>query len=1055
MICANGIDEIQVKAKNGKPSLLFEALLKDAKGDVSTALENYAMANTPEFLNWYKGELDENGEPVFKEGFLSEGNKKYFYQKASASTQKTKTQELIDSARLNIRRKIKIYEQNPNLTDENERSIEKLDALSEKLVNLKEQEAVIEYLRASSSSLAAAKHRFDNLQAEIATGNSKKTKAEMMNELHQIKAYVSDYTIAIQMAYNYQAFASIDPNEKAKYDLYADANNLSLENIIKDISINGGYINSTYLIIARDLITESLFSEKEFEAVNEELKAAGKPQVTKESFKKELEISSRDVDVYSRWFSSPISINDVVLATFAKKIKSLVDIVRRNSINTEAKIDRAKKKYEKESGISSMNIKAFNDPFYQEVETINESGEKVKRLVFLDKIDWVGFESEKKRRKLDKDAKLKEAEKNIKDVDILDQTKRKINFEYTSWVSQNYDKVREVPYEKFWKNKKYALLEQNKPAFEYYNVLKEVFENAKESLPRRYRNNQFLPSIRREQLDRLSEGDWRSTWKEVKSSFGSPVRSTDTEYGILNIEGQEYKTVPVFYHNELEASETSYDLYRSMTLYAKMADNYKQLTSIQSEVDVFTDVINSRNAAKTTSTGSLIAEGFAKRIGIERFINKSDEPRFRQMFQDYMSAIYYGENKAQENPTVLKWSNLMTKYVAQNSLAMNVYSAVNNLAYGQIQNLIESIGSKYYSASDYRAGMSTYFSNSAQILADVGKASNKSKLTLVSELFEFRQGFRDYSVGDKSNAVKTVLGADPLMVLQNIGEHSIGYGIGLAYLNATKLKTKSGQTINLLEAYEKDGDSLKFRTDLELSNAELEKVQKKAQEQISYLFKKLQGNYTQIDSVPASRYVMGRFALLFRKHLYTNIKRRWGWQTVNYEAGVVEEGSYRQFFRAVFNTFGKVYKLDGAGALDSAKGIYSGEAKKALYEIGAALVIMTTLGLLWDDDDDDEAAFFRYNLTRLSSDLLFYVNPFDMWRTAKNPTSAIGTINKVLKFGRQLFDPFEEYERKEGTSEKGDNKLLRKAEDIIPVITQIENLLTPEEQLSAFQKLSL
>ena len=52
MVCANGISEIQVRAKNGKPSLLFESILKDVNGDKSKALEHYAMANTPEFLNW-------------------------------------------------------------------------------------------------------------------------------------------------------------------------------------------------------------------------------------------------------------------------------------------------------------------------------------------------------------------------------------------------------------------------------------------------------------------------------------------------------------------------------------------------------------------------------------------------------------------------------------------------------------------------------------------------------------------------------------------------------------------------------------------------------------------------------------------------------------------------------------------------------------------------------------------------------------------------------------------------------------------------------------------
>ncbi|NBO98810.1 MAG: hypothetical protein EBU90_01610 [Proteobacteria bacterium] len=1065
MVCENGISEIQVKAKNGKPSLLFDAILKDLNGDKSEALEQYAMVNTPEFLNWYKGELDENGEPVFNKGFISEGVNKYYYQ-TSNSNQKTKTQDLIDSAILNLKRKVKVYENQEgydNLPEKAKLHTKELKTLADAISELEEHKAVVEYLVASQRHIKSARTRFDSLQKEINNPNSIKTKSQLLNELHQVQAYVSDYTLAIQMAYNYESFNNIDPTERKKYDDYATEKDkdLKLEDVISDISINGGYISQTYLVLAREIMADSLYDAEDFSAINEELKAAGKPIITKETFKRELAVSSKDIDPFSRWFGSLVSVNDPVLASFAKRVKSVVDIVRRNSISTEARIDQAKKKYEAASGISSNNVKLFNAPFYEEVDTINELGNPVKRLAFVDKINYAGYEKALREKEIETEKREEELKKLLlisPDQELISNQLRAVRKDLKDWKKTNFDETKNEPRYSLWKNQKYESLEANKAAFEYYSVLKDVFESSKKGLPKTYRNYPYLPSIRREKLDRLGEGDWKSVVREIKSSFADPIRDTDTEYGLLTIDGQEQKTVPIFYHNELTAEETSYDLYRSMTLYAKMADNYKQLSSIQAEVEVFTDIINSRNAAKTTTSGSMVQEGFAKRIGIQRFINKSEEPRFRQMFNDYLSAIYYGETKAQENKTLLKWSNILTKYVAQNSLALNVYSAINNLAYGQIQNFIESSGSKFYSPQDYKDGMALYFSNSAQILADVGKASDKSKISLVSELFEFRQGFRDYAIGDKSTTAKNVINNDPLMVLQNIGEHSIGYGIGLAYLKGTKLKTKSGETINLYDAYEKEGNSLVFRKDLALSKEELNKIQKKGQEQISYLFKKLQGNYSQLDSVAASRYVMGRFALLFRKHIYTGIKRRWWSQTVNYEAGIVEEGSYIQFFRAVANSAKAAWKLDSPLFLTEVKGLYSGEARKAMIEMSAALIIMGTIGFLWEDDEeeaDGASAFVKYQLTRLSSDLFFYVNPFDMWRTAKNPTSAIGTVNKMLKFLGQLTNPFEEYERSQGTREKGDNKLFARFQDLIPVITQIENLLTPEEQLSAFENLGV
>ena len=55
----------QVNAPNGKPSVLFQSLLKHYDGNVEKAIKGYALTHTPTFREWFGNSavVDENGEP--------------------------------------------------------------------------------------------------------------------------------------------------------------------------------------------------------------------------------------------------------------------------------------------------------------------------------------------------------------------------------------------------------------------------------------------------------------------------------------------------------------------------------------------------------------------------------------------------------------------------------------------------------------------------------------------------------------------------------------------------------------------------------------------------------------------------------------------------------------------------------------------------------------------------------------------------------------------------------------------------------------------------------
>ena len=55
-----------VFAENGKSSKLYKELVEET-GDAETALDKWTLAYVPEFIDNYKGERDENGEPTAAE----------------------------------------------------------------------------------------------------------------------------------------------------------------------------------------------------------------------------------------------------------------------------------------------------------------------------------------------------------------------------------------------------------------------------------------------------------------------------------------------------------------------------------------------------------------------------------------------------------------------------------------------------------------------------------------------------------------------------------------------------------------------------------------------------------------------------------------------------------------------------------------------------------------------------------------------------------------------------------------------------------------------------
>jgi hypothetical protein len=127
-----------------------------------------------------------------------------------------------------------------------------------------------------------------------------------------------------------------------------------------------------------------------------------------------------------------------------------------------------------------------------------------------------------------------------------------------------------------------------------------------------------------------------------------------------------------------------------------------------------------------------------------------------------------------------------------------------------------------------------------------------------------------------------------------------------------------------------------------------------------------------------------------------------------------------------------------------------------LYIMMGLMGIALFLKGLAGDDDDEPNSWLQTQLIlqtrRLGGDFLFYtpVNIAEPLRILRNPSASMTVLEKTQKFIFQLANPFEQYEQKSGYYHKGDYKIEKRFNDLVPIYNQIIRFMTPEQQLQEY-----
>ena len=636
---------------------------------------------------------------------------------------------------------------------------------------------------------------------------------------------------------------------------------------------------------------------------------------------------------------------------------------------------------------------------------------------------------------------------------------------------------------KEYESNKWKAIQANPAKKAYYNAIVNRYhaDQARGTKSNLYTNawDKFsyqMPAIRKDSADRVQEQGALSGIKDqVVDSLTR--QATDIEYGVFQeVDGVVQKGVPILYTNRVDAKNVSRDIAASLMQFHHMTNMFEAKSEAQGLVNTMLDIHARREVLETDpATGSKIlnklspgdAQVYRKGKGI-------DSNTFKHL-QSFVDANFYGMYDIPQYIKGLGEANKIASSVsvltALNTLSFNTLQAGNQAILDNLMTWEEAWAGQFFTRSNYRAAIAEYAA-SGGAMADLGKMAPTTKLgqamVMFDALVEVTDGAGRNITGGKT---KQAMSTDSFFVLQHAVEHQTSGVRMIALMKAMggKLKDKNGKVINNKEGKPADlwdllvTDEKGFLVvDSRVANfdqgkfvAKLRSVQKRTNQ--------IKGRF---DKSHFQRSALGKVLTLFRNYLQPQLRKRFGHGDgyhVDQEAGSVTRGMYLSAFDYLKNMFTQgrfaISDYSETDQQNIRRAFFETAVVLATYAIGRALA-----GMMSDDDEDNYALrFFAYQAKRLNTEMLQFVNPKEAMRIIDSPTATANLLRKwsglidqgAAELGYIAGVGDEEdifYQRRTGTAEKGDRKIVTKIKRVLPIVDGIMSTLTPEEKIKFLQK---
>ena len=596
-------------------------------------------------------------------------------------------------------------------------------------------------------------------------------------------------------------------------------------------------------------------------------------------------------------------------------------------------------------------------------------------------------------------------------------------------------------------NKEYARLMATDS---YFAALQQEYQNANNKLhPSKKLKHGIIPQMYDESNVAFAKNPLGYIKEGVRRFVNIDAR--DIEFGVITASGELKKYIPIHHVSLMEDEHLSKDLLRSTLIFSEMADNYKSMNDTLPSVSILTDLIKGNvklNIEPRTTKG---VKDILDRVPW----TGADAQKINSQLLEFLDKVVYGEY---EIPDKIPGTNISINKLARKTGALtaavqlmgNITSAINNATIGNFNNIIEAVGGKYFSKSDYASAAATYTASLPSLIQDVANGIPKSKIGILAEIYDAIQGEYTDSYGRKisGSLARKLFTTDAGYFLTKATEQQIQYTGMIALLKGVKVQTSTGQMISLWDAYDEKG---KLKPGVKFTENDRFQVM----QVLHKMNKEMHGVYNKFDSPTLQRRWYGKLAMMFRKHVYPSIRRRWSSEYIDMEEGDWTAGYYNVFLKKVVQSFKqKSLEAFSAATEDEKRAI-----KKSMFEIATFIAVnMLVYGLSGlDDDDDPVTANAELQLRRFSDDLGFYLVDVNAWmRIISSPAVSLNIVEKLQRaVGQAIINPTETYERKTGRYNVGDYKLQKDIDDLIPIISKIYNFTDPSDNLDFIKQRAL
>jgi hypothetical protein len=594
-----------------------------------------------------------------------------------------------------------------------------------------------------------------------------------------------------------------------------------------------------------------------------------------------------------------------------------------------------------------------------------------------------------------------------------------------------------------YNNPRFEEVMRNEATKAYYTLLINTRIQAVKKLPIKYQTDRIMymiTPIQKSVLDRLT-----NTQEPFQKRIGKLVRDSmfldpdDTQFGQVSVLNN--KMVPIFFTKTLDNIDAlSYDVAKTTTLFAEMAENFLEKNKISGDLGAVQLALSKRNYIK----------GKQRKTGIE---GANEYKALELLLDTLVFGIERKEVSSQPLPSnktteflgiagkKFSWTKAnqkFTTFIRDNNLALNITTALSGFLKGSGDSIIEDQIGIYTTNESKNWARGEFASNIGHVSSEIGRTVQTNKMHLIFQQNQIVQLDKVLHDSTRNRATRKFINKDIIYAPFETGDYGLKGRITLAIYDNYRLynnqfitrarfqekKAKEKGVVNdkafrkqvakewsdlrsksLYNAYEVVDGKLQVKSEFEshVTDAVLNTVQGK----INHVTHEIDGTLSDTDKGALARTMLGDYLLMHRGWFIGMIDSRFKSEGTNPITEEEEIGTYRASADFLWNGLGRAIFKDKIG-LQAAFATWHtlsparkrGVAKTMLdllyLNIVAMVAAMANIAADDDDDDDWTTQYTAYQLNRLLLEQGAAWSPAELAQMIDEPVVGARMIKDLL-----------------------------------------------------------